>query len=262
MILIGTIVVICCQALFAEAKTGMSRMAFCPSMGYLKNSSHRRLSRHAFSAAVPQIRQTYQPLLTQKDNADEPHSEVVMASIEEIKSLEKVFQLSAAIDGLMEGSSDTEIENEPETEEIVLPSPNFLYEEAVDVVNICMEYLLHNDDPQPNAGLEVCFNFSSERCRAAQGGTLESFLRFASNPTFGFIVDAKAYTIHNIGPIIPKTLTRGDMQTILVEVHPANENLESRKYLWTMQRARRPPQAGCWLVYECLFVNNAYQQTL
>ncbi len=45
------------------------------------------------------------------------------------------------------------------------PNPNVIAEE---VVTLCMDALLYNDEPKPNAGLEVCFNFSSDRCRAGK----------------------------------------------------------------------------------------------
>ena len=45
------------------------------------------------------------------------------------------------------------------------PNPNVV---AEDVVTLCMDALLYNDEPKTNAGLEVCFNFSSDRCRAGK----------------------------------------------------------------------------------------------
>lgn len=45
------------------------------------------------------------------------------------------------------------------------PSPNI---EPEDIVTLCMEALTNNDDPKVNAGLEVCFNFSNDRCRAGK----------------------------------------------------------------------------------------------
>jgi hypothetical protein len=41
-----------------------------------------------------------------------------------------------------------------------------------DVVTLCMDGLMNNNEPKVNAGLEICFNFSSDRCRA---GKLENF---------------------------------------------------------------------------------------
>ena len=131
---------------------------------------------------------------------------------------------------------------------------------APDVVQMCMDTLTHNNKPYANAGLEVCFNFSSDRCRAAQGGSLEAFVQYAANPVFGSMIDALGWQVVSTGPIIQGTKTRGAMQTVLVNVQPRKG--EERRFLWTLQQERRPPRQGCWLVYECLFVENAYSLTL
>ena len=47
-----------------------------------------------------------------------------------------------------------------------LPFPSPAIQEAEEVVTICMEGLTNNNDPMVNAGLEICYNFSSDRCRA------------------------------------------------------------------------------------------------
>lgn len=131
---------------------------------------------------------------------------------------------------------------------------------APDVVQLCMDKMARNDEPYKNAGQEVCFNFSSDRCRAAQGGSLEMFIQFANNPVFASMVNALDWSILSTGPIIPGTPTRGAMQTVLVNVKPEKGN--ERKFLWTLQQERRPPRQGCWLVYECIDVGNAYSLTL
>ena len=50
------------------------------------------------------------------------------------------------------------------------------------------------------------------------------------------------------------------MSTILVTVLTIDER--EKQFLWTMAQQRRPPNQGCWLVHECLAVENAYQQTM
>lgn len=137
------------------------------------------------------------------------------------------------------------------------PSPDI---DAEGSVKICMDCLLSNNNPRPNAGLEVCFDFSSDRCRAAQGGSLEAFISHASNPTFGSMVNAKEWNQVSKGPIIAGTPNRGAMQTVLVDVKPSSGR--DRCFLWTLQLERRPPRKGCWLVHECIFVDNAYALTL
>jgi hypothetical protein len=101
---------------------------------------------------------------------------------------------------------------------------------AQDIVAACMDALLQNDIPRKNAGLEVCFYFSSDRCRAALGGSVEDFISYASNPTFGSMTNANEYIVLSVGPIIPATMTRGAMQTVLVRVTPLKG--DHRTFLW------------------------------
>ncbi|KAL3781213.1 hypothetical protein HJC23_003530 [Cyclotella cryptica] len=131
---------------------------------------------------------------------------------------------------------------------------------AENVVIACMDAMLKNDVPWSNAGLETCFDYSSDRCRAALGGSLDKFITYASNPTFGSMTHAKHYSILSVGPIIAAGATRGAMQTVLVKVTPAKG--EDRRFLWTLQQERRPPRQGLWLVHECIYVENAFDLTV
>jgi hypothetical protein len=101
---------------------------------------------------------------------------------------------------------------------------------ARDVATTCMDALLQNDSPRKNSGLEVCFDFSSDRCRAALGGSVEDFILYASNPTFGSMTNAKEYIVLSVGRIIPATMTRGAMQTVLIKVTPSKGDY--RTFLW------------------------------
>lgn len=143
-------------------------------------------------------------------------------------------------------------------DEEFIPFPHADYT-ANDVVKMCMDTLSHNNDPYRNAGLEVCWNFSSDRCRAAKGGSLEAFIQNTINPIFGSMVDALEWHVVSTGPVIEGTPTRGAMQTVLVEVQP--QAGDERRFLWTLQQERRPPRQGCWLVWECLSVDYAFVQT-
>lgn len=147
---------------------------------------------------------------------------------------------------------------------IELPMPNESLS-AVDVVSICMEYLQNNDEPKQNSGLEVCFNFSSDSCQAANGGSLENFLNYANNPTFQTMVNCKEWEVLNVGPEIAGTNTRGAMKTVLINVvrkEVEGEQKNDRRFLWTLMKERRPPRQGCFLIHECITVEDALYQTL
>jgi hypothetical protein len=142
-----------------------------------------------------------------------------------------------------------------------LPHPNTEFN-AQDVVNVCMTAMVQKKDE----GLEVCFNFSSDRCRAAQGGSLEKFNEYARNPVFGFLVKCVDWKVISVGSIIPGTPTRGAMQTVLIDAKqppkPTTENSDAKRFLWTLQQERRPPREGCWVIHEVLYVKNAFALTL
>jgi hypothetical protein len=183
-----------------------------------------------------------------------------------------------------------------------LPRPDPRYS-ALDVVSMCMETLLLSSSKlsnQNNDGLDVCFGFSNDRCRAAIGGSLTEFQLYAENPTFRHLVRCDAWDIVKVGEVIPAAIPhRGAMQTILMRAvtrnkkpnvgkssmaaaawadddtgsgRPDDDDLgkrrrgqpqeEGRLFLWTLQQERRPPRQDCWLVHEVLYVNNAYLQTL
>lgn len=119
--------------------------------------------------------------------------------------------------------------NEPQQSSFTSTSPHADMT-ARDVVTTCMDALLQNDNPRKNAGLEVCFDFSSDRCRAAMGGNVEDFILYASNPTVGSMMNANEFIVLSVGPIILGTMTRGAMQTVLVKVTPSKG--DHRTFLW------------------------------
>jgi hypothetical protein len=63
--------------------------------------------------------------------------------------------------------------NEPQQSSFTSPHADMA---ARDVITTCLDALLQNDNPRKNAGLEVCFDFSSDRCRAGLGGNVEDFV--------------------------------------------------------------------------------------
>ena len=116
------------------------------------------------------------------------------------------------------GSSVSSIKLSPlfqtlmDTSDIKQPTPEL---NAVEVTTLCMNAL---QNQKSHDSLEICFNFSSDRCRAAIGGTLENFIQYANNPVFGSLVNCDNYEIVSIGPIIPGGPQRGEMQTVLIEL--------------------------------------------
>jgi hypothetical protein len=138
---------------------------------------------------------------------------------------------------------------------------------ATTVVTLCMNTLVERKD---GGGLEACFNFSSDQCRAAVGGSLDKFAEYATNPVFGFLVKCSDWKMVSIGPVISGTPTRGAMQTVLVDALQPNGDSDdsddiddgARRFLWILQQERRPPRQGYWVVHEVIYVKNAYQLTL
>ena len=157
-------------------------------------------------------------------------------------------------------SSNEAPEKQPIEYSDFLPQPNQQLE-AIDIVHSCLSVLLDSRD----AGLEVCFNFSSDRCRAALGGSLERFREYATTPVFGYLVNCNAYTIVSIGPEIAGTITRGAMRTVLMDAISADPqgtaHKEERRFLWTLQKERRPPWQDCWMIHEVIYVRNAFDLT-
>lgn len=183
------------------------------------------------------------------------------------------------------------------------PNPTFT---ALDVVTTCMNAFVDNEQNEPTPksyyntdndessfGLEVCFYFSSDKCRAATGRTLPEYKEYAQNPTFAHLTECASYDVLAVGPVIPGTLHRGAMQTVLIAAHGRRRDVSpsssptavappsaaiasvtstkdehddstssSRKFLWTLQQERRPPLQGCWTIHEVLYTKNAWQQTL
>ncbi len=134
-----------------------------------------------------------------------------------------------------------------------------------ELVTLSMNSLMDNDTPKRNAGLEVCFNFSSDSCRASNGGSLEAFIQYGEHcPVFQYMVNCLNWKTLSVGPEIPGTNTRGAMKTMLVEVTPRDDKgygLVEKRFIWTLMKERRPPRQGCWLVHECISVDNAFAMT-
>ena len=84
----------------------------------------------------------------------------------------------------------------------------------------------------------VAFHAGSDMCRAAVGGSLADFLKYARNPTFAQLVDHESWS-GKLGNRIPATQTRGALTTTMVTVQ-TNRGQE-RKFLWTLVPVRNQP---------------------
>jgi hypothetical protein len=144
------------------------------------------------------------------------------------------------------------------------PHPSLTAEQ---IVRFCMDSFVEYPN-NSHVGLEVCFSFSSDQCRAALGGSFMEFTEYAQNPTFQYLITTPSYSLVSIGPIIPGTAHRGSMQTILMEIESKMNDDDSsseaarRRFLWTLRKERRPPRQDCWLIHEVLYVKNAFHQTI
>jgi hypothetical protein len=130
-----------------------------------------------------------------------------------------------------------------------------------DVVEACMNALVRNDFPEVDSGLATCFAFSNDMCRAAVGGSLDDFCKYAKNPTFQTLVNCRVWRAEPVNFIGGgATPTRGAMATQTVIV--TSRTGSTRAFLWTLQQERRPPLAGAWLVWQCLAKDSAIDLTL
>mmetsp|Transcript_12045 Transcript_12045/g.30134 ORF Transcript_12045/g.30134 Transcript_12045/m.30134 type:complete len:224 (+) Transcript_12045:122-793(+) len=138
-----------------------------------------------------------------------------------------------------------------------------------DVILALNRGLRFNDLPNKDSGLERCYNFANTMCRAAIGGdggktgshvvSLEQFIKYANNPTFGSMFNNKGFEREEVN-VIEGTPTRGALATQVVRVTTVKG--EVRPFLWTLQQERLPPQQGMWLVKQCLYMKNAYSETI
>jgi len=79
---------------------------------------------------------------------------------------------------------------------------------ALQILEIILTALSENNFPKANNGLSITFDYSSDNCRASLGGSLEKFIIYANNPTFGFMIDCDEWSIEKVGTIIAGSPTR------------------------------------------------------
>mmetsp|Transcript_49352 Transcript_49352/g.57691 ORF Transcript_49352/g.57691 Transcript_49352/m.57691 type:complete len:243 (-) Transcript_49352:231-959(-) len=143
----------------------------------------------------------------------------------------------------------------------------------------CCRSLQFVDHPTESAGLERCFPFFAWECRnvvtARKGGdTVERFCKYGVlSPALQPFMGAKKIDLGE-GTLNPGTMTRGDLVSFPVTVygndalsfqHPSGlirDTIDSTpkesNFVIRMEKARRPPLQGCWLVKEVLDVRFAF----
>ena len=136
----------------------------------------------------------------------------------------------------------------------------------VEIVDICQRALQKNDFPEVDAGRELNFAFAGDQLRAIWGGSMDEFVRWSkANPVFEYMVDCDDFEIlEDTVETNEGTPTRGSLTKMVVRVR--NDNQPSKKgardYLWTLQQERRPPMAGCWLLWQVIAVDKAHELTV
>ena len=176
-----------------------------------------------------------------------------------------------------------------------LPEGPALHLTPHDIVISCMVALQENDSAEHVAsrgvewGRRFNWNFFCGMVRANWQGSVDTFVREAINNPTGLANCEWFNTEENTIVTIAGTQTRGATCKMIVSVRPAPfasvepvtpktgrlinparprslaapgavVPVKERKFLWTLQRERRPPQAGCWLITSVLAVDRALEQ--
>jgi hypothetical protein len=148
------------------------------------------------------------------------------------------------------------------------PSPDLSAEQ---VAVACLRSLQLTDHPEPNAGLERIYPFLTIFCRdgvTARGvETVEEFCeRGALSPVLQTFMGATKIDLVGEGTLSKGTATRGDIMSFPVQVTRAAVSAFQHKsglirdrvasapatheMVIRLEKGRRPPVAGCWLVRE------------
>ena len=144
------------------------------------------------------------------------------------------------------------------------PSPDL---SPHDVVVACMVALQESDVPEEverngvDWGHRYQWKFFNGMVRANWGGDVDEFVREEKNNPNGLANCDWFETDEESISHIPGTPTRGAIAKMVVAVRCRDGvPMESRKFLWTLQQERRPPQTGCWLISSVLAMDRALDQ--
>ena len=135
-----------------------------------------------------------------------------------------------------------------------------------DVVIACLCALQENDQPDEVArngehwGHRYNWEFFNGMVRA-NWPCVDEFVREANNNPSGLANCDWFETEEETISIISATPTRGAICKMVVHVRCRDARpLPSRKFLWTLQQERRPPQAGCWLISSVLPIDRSLEE--
>ena len=144
----------------------------------------------------------------------------------------------------------------------------------------CIRSLQWVDNPTPNAGLKRCYNFLTYGCREAvtgrRGGkSIDKFIQHGIYaPALQPFMGASRIEL-GMGTYTPaKAPTRGALVSFPVQIfgapvlalqHPSGmlrsgvaQEPPVTDFVIRLEQQRRPPDLGCWLIYEILATRHAF----
>ena len=146
---------------------------------------------------------------------------------------------------------------------------------AEEAVELCMRALQQNDEPCADAGKWFNWALGGDMVRSLHGGDALRFLAWTRrSPVFDCLVDCESFALDRSSiTTIPGTPTRGALCKLLVHVQPVEAIVDGehsvrgrigkppvRSFHWTMQKQRRPPRLGAWLIYQVVAVEHTVEQ--
>eukprot|EP00588_Corethron_pennatum_P029916 CAMPEP_0194322096 /NCGR_PEP_ID=MMETSP0171-20130528/18288_1 /TAXON_ID=218684 /ORGANISM="Corethron pennatum, Strain L29A3" /LENGTH=222 /DNA_ID=CAMNT_0039080265 /DNA_START=38 /DNA_END=706 /DNA_ORIENTATION=- len=138
------------------------------------------------------------------------------------------------------------------------PSPDLSAEEVITGIFRGLQF---NNVPEQDSGFLRCYEFMDLACKKLVTGygnvpeerTLEKFLGYAAqSPKLLPFVGAASIRFGETSRI-PKTQTRGEIITMPLRVLPDGKK-EERAFMVRLQKQRRPPLAGAYIVTDVIDV--------
>ncbi|MCQ3931161.1 MAG: DUF4864 domain-containing protein [Chloroflexi bacterium] len=113
------------------------------------------------------------------------------------------------------------------------------------VVKIQLEALQKNDDPEPDYGIRVAFQFASPANRAVTG-PIDRFIQLVRNPIYAPMLN---WVGVEYGPI---NVMDAEAQQIVAIMSAEGETIH---YVFTLSRQKLPPYMGCWMTDNVLRID-------